>query len=381
MPEVDDPVQIQLAEDPASAAASDQLIDRRSRRFALDTGGVVIDVIRESDSEPDGSEDNACSLTAALEGCELILEGESNRICVSVPDDGEWIDDEALSSMRAVRLGDSEAESWIVPEGDRTLGGGVIEPNDSDTEAVIFAHGDDAERSPTVGQHRANDPQGQPGIAAEPGREPEGSLVAGRAHESAQCLIVTRDGGLLRLAAASRPQVARNAQPESPVPPLPSADVPDVQEPPAVILPRGGEHTLGLAGSVAKEKDTGAASLILAGNNEERSLRIGSGRALELKAESGILAPAEGESPPALLAGRAHDSDGQAGIHVLDEEALRLTAVDGGKAAHPHEKAILAGGDDEWITSLLAGSGVDRIYERVIFAQEDEWLRPSLVAG
>jgi hypothetical protein len=128
--------------------------------------------------------------------------------------------------------------------------------------------------------------------------------------------------------------------------------------------------------------DPAAAPVIPPESHEEPSLRIGDGQTLDLQAQPGILSHVSDERSPALLAGRAHDSQAEAVIHGRYEEGktLRLTSG-GGKVAHPMEQAILAGGDDEWVASLLAGSGVSRMHERVILPQVDEWLRPSLVAG
>jgi hypothetical protein len=449
MPEVEDPLQIQLSEDPDVIAATDQVIEQqreemlrsvpelrlelarartkgsdrtghyavdgldgqssvlrrhyarylfrreRSRLITLDTDGLVIDAIRHTDTSSETPEhrDGESVLLPEFERYAVILEGLGSELLrVNAPNaaEAEWLrlpeEHEAPSGLRTGPARDSEIERWIVSRDDREQMVGVAagKPNDTDTDAVTFAQLPHGARTLTLGDHRAHGPQGLPAILPQGDTAPMRGLLVGHALDpAAPSLIPARDDGGLRLTAVAgtskveqRPIRARNKEETSTAP---CADTADDPEPESVSLVRyDEERASGLRAGLTRD---GAASVILARINGELSVWLGDGRALDLKADPGIRLAADRERRFALLVGRAHDSDGEAGIHGQDEEALRLTAVDGGKAAHPHEKAILAGGDDEWMTSLLAGTGVGRIHERVILAQEDEWLRPSLVAG
>ena len=436
LPEVEDPAQIQLAQDPTVAGASDELIGQhhedmleyvpelerelaqsglkpvdqrmrgaaaqqsertsisrrhfaaylfrreRARRLVLDTDGVVIDIIR-STSESEGAEQSGL-----IEGYDIVLhsEGEFDLLRVSVPNEAEWLgpqtDELTPSSLRAGRAADLE-NGWILPrkDGEQSLGASAPDHNDSNDEPVIFAQLDDGQEALSLGEQRAHHPVAQPGIVAH--SQPASALHAGRALDSETSLIVARaDRELSVRAAAGAPASEHRTiaaqENEEETSAETAADQAPAPVPELLIRARGiTEETIALR--VGRRLE--AEPTILARNDEDQTIWIDNGRALDLKAEPGIQPQVDGEWSSTLLVSRAHDPNGDAGILGHDEEALRLTAVDGGKAAHPHEKAILAGGDDEWMTSLLAGAGVDRISERFILAQEDEWLRPSLVAS
>ena len=68
---------------------------------------------------------------------------------------------------------------------------------------------------------------------------------------------------------------------------------------------------------------------------------------------------------------------------ILEPESggLRLSSGIGGGAARAHERVILVAGDVTSTANLVAGAGASNEYEHMVLAQDDEWLRPSLVVG
>lgn len=224
--EVEDPVQIQFFDDPSIAATSDQAIGphrdtarslfrrERARQIALDTGGLVIDVIRRvalapAPPEP-GDEGGGIELGEATDGCQLILEG--NREIELLSANGQWDAGAEWAILRNDEERMLNSLTGVVGTGAHTR------DHTTETFALLL---DDGKRMPELNAGRAG-PQTEPAILAGNGqlqftaiadggaevREPvivrrsngarAPDLSAGRAHDAVagRLVLAGRDGGV-----------------------------------------------------------------------------------------------------------------------------------------------------------------------------------------
>ena len=305
-PEVEDPVQIEISEDPAMAAASDEMIDQhreemlqyvpelaqarsgalrhhfptyvfrreRARRIALDTDGMVIDVIRSADSVPAKPErsEGRIDLGGAPDAYQLI------------PHSGRGIQLQSANGHR-----DTGTEWAIVRGGAERMSSLLAGAADgaaaaSDRHAApMFVRQDNEDRMPGLLAGRAHDPEGERAILA-------------------------RSVGSLRLTAVA-----------------------------------------GAGAAQAHER------VIPVTSNADRTPSLHAGRAHDSQTGPMIVRRDDREPGTMLRAGRSHEPAAERVILSRDDEGLRLTVAPGGGAARAHE--------------------------RVIVARDDEWLRPSPVAG
>ena len=461
-PEVEDPVQIQISEDPAVVAASDQAIDQhrdemlqyvpelrlelararkqvsdgtdpgavdrlegqsgalrrhfatylfrreRARQIALDTDGLVIDVIRGADPahvKPERS-DGGIDLGEVPEGYRLIL--ESGRGIEPLSANGHRdaeVERVILSAGGGERTpsllagaGAPQAQERVIiarENGGLSLtaaaGAGAAHPN----EWVIFARRD-GERNPRLlaggGAPRAHDPEAERVILARGDGERTPSLIAGtgapHAHER---VIFARDGGgprLTAVAGAGAPQARERlflsgSEGERTPNPLAGGGAPQAHDPEAeqeVILARKEEglRLTAVAGAGAPHTHEG---VILARGDGERMPSLRAGRAHDPEAERVILSAGGGERTPSLVAGAGAPQAQERMILARDNGGLRLTTAAGAGAARPNERVIFARREGGLRLAPVAGPGAAHPHERVILARDDEWLRPSLVAG
>lgn len=422
-PEVDDPAQIAMDDDPAVLAASDQLLEQhrdemfdvvpklrlelarartrvndgsdpgaverlqrrpallrahfatflfrreRARRFALDTDGLIVDVIRAAEpaSAKNDGEAAVRETGAAPEHGELVLERESGLAVVGASGhrnaDADWEilpnDDDRSPGLYAGLAHDPGAEPLVVArtEGEPTLmvasGASGLQPY----EETILARSDDA-RSSSV---HTGYPQGEDQV------------------------IVARDEDELKLSARSgdRPSgteeraIVEGEEAER----TPSVRAGRMRDAEALSFAAPDEQPglAAMAGTGAVQPNERA---IVVEGGEARGSGLFVGQADRAVGEPAILAREDGEPMSTLVAGRAHDPEAPRLALVRDDGEPRHASGTGGGAGHARERAILAEVDEERVPKLLAGAGVGRAHERMILARDDdEWLRPCLIAG
>jgi hypothetical protein len=399
-PEVVDPEQIHPSEDPALVAASDQLFRReRTRRFAVDTGGLVIDVIRNAEPVPEKSaHDDVAHLSEPLQGSELILESgcevELLRTNGKGDADAEWtLVRNGEAHMATLLAGHGNGGALKAdPENDPAirprLDGAQIRrlcaspPPDPAAERLIVAGDDDGPRLTLATHGGAVQAHEQPLLS---GVDEQASAlrIAQASDPEAERLIVSEDDAALKLTAVAA-DVAPHTNEQAVFAQREEERTPGLLAGAFHALERlilSGEHedpTPILRAGGAGARDPEAEPAIFAREDGER-LRLG-GEAAQ-NHESAIVAGGDGERKQSLVAGSGLSHSQGSVILSGEGEALNLTMFIGSAAAQAHERPILAEGDGERRPKLLAGAGTRRSRERVILAREAEWLRPSLVAG
>lgn len=347
-PEVDDPTSIQIGGDPAVAA--DVFRRERVRRITIDSGALVMDVVRSA--EPAAAEqapsDGRVDGIQAPTGCELILESAPRLDVLSTqvtPDaKTEWAlvgRDGARKRSLVVRAGATAPETGDGAVVARSVENGVPalhtgRTRDPGAEPMVLVGGDTDGASTLTAIAGAGAPHGDRAVALAEGDEQRMPMLrAGRAHD---------------------PEDERGIHARG-----------DTDGERVAIVAAGRGHDLQV--TQVSPREDGAPGLT--------AVR----EAAAPSAQPAILLATDAERTPTLFAGRAHEPESEPLMHARAEgEGPRLSAVAGGRAAHARERMILAEGD-EGRTTLRAGAGAGRAHERVILARYDDWLRPSLVAG
>lgn len=452
-PVVDDPLQIRLAEDPAVIAASDRVMEghrdemlpylpelggelgrerarsagrerdgvvagganasdrersalrhqfatylfrrERTRQVALDTDGLVIDVVR-GDAPAHGRPERGARIDPdeLPEGYRLVEESARG-----------------LAPLSASGHRDAGAAWAILPGGAaraRALHAGIGAAPDDDrhSERGIVARGGKELALTAPGGAVAAAARGAE-ISAPADREGAVSVTAGvagvapgRRDPEAEPCIVARDEGALVAPLRAGVSAGVSASAGQPL---------DGDAAPAIAAGDGEEWTRGLllAGARAAHDDPpvirvgddaepklttlgGAVDerrerAILSRDDDPRVPRLlvgAAGTTMEARGAATapvIVARAGGESLPELRAGITHDPQGQWAIVTPDDGRPELTAAVGDGADHAPEPVLMARGDGERTLSLHAGAG--RAHERLLPARNDRWLRPNLIAG
>lgn len=485
-PEVDDPAQIQIAENPATAHVSDELIDqhraemfqyvpelrlefaracerardgtdpaavqklerraellrphfgtylfRRDRtcRVALDTDGVVIDVIRRAEAAEDVEPgENAIDLAEAPSGYRVILETERDLEVVSAS--SRW----DANGECGILQGDAErTPSLLAGAASRARGPGdregqpvILDGDDSKCDVLAgrkapATHGTEDDWTilqgeavaaagnllVVAGATRRDDPAIQR-VTVASADEPRASVLTlggGRASraedQNIDRVLITRETGAITLPAAadadaSQPdqRVILSRDDEEPMLELvgalraPRADDEQVRwevfsgaklEQTLIPVPR-------TTGEAAEENGEDASRAIRA--REEAGLRVsaGVGASVSARDEKVILSSADEAQSATLRPGT--DPAAHALIFAEGDREGTLSLLVGAGVARGRDReaehVLLVRNDGERTLSLLAGAGGgaarahDREAARVIVARNDEFLRPSLVAG
>ena len=338
-PEVADPMQIELAESPA--VASNSFRRERARRIALETDGVVIDVgpstalLDDSDSG-----DGAVDQSQVPEGYELILDSGRDVALLSATrprDAEEWMilrcDAERSASLRTGQPQNPEADDVIrvrVEDGQR-LTSAFSGADSASNKSAILPRSDD-ERVTAVWASRLGNSESERVVPPRDAREL--ILESRAAGETQELEILANDDGV------AAPTVLAGV----------GAAVTDQR----VINARDDESLI--FASPAAAGDAPSDERLLFARNGGETFSTGS-----------------------IEQSWLHDVERL--ILARGDVTLRLTSIAGGGAAAGDEQMIVVGGGGERTPSLLAGAGAGRVHKRLILVPNDEWLRPSLVAG
>jgi hypothetical protein len=426
-PEVEDPMQIQISEDPGLFATSDQLIEQHRNEIVSYVPELRLELARARKSVSDGTDPSALESLEQQPGtlrrhfARYLFRRERTRR-ITLDTDGVVID--AIRRERSTpeqpRDSDDEMGLGKAPDGYQLIlesGCGIelVRPNGyraTDTEWAILRSG--GERAPNLRAGGTQNPEGGPVILAQAARDQLPDLRAGRTVAlEAEPMILPRDDEHLRVSSAAGSGASQNQEPmiisgsiEERTPSLLAgpANHPDAE--PAIRAQSDGERIPGLLAGRVRALD--AEQLIRARNDEglrliaaagaraseghehvvrseghqELTLSLRAGRIGDREAEQVILAQGDSEQRVTdLVAGRPHALEAERVILAAHDEGLRLTSGTGAGPSQARERVILATGDEERTPKLLAGAGAARAHERVIRARDDEWLRPSLIAG
>ena len=296
-PEVEDPVQMEMSEDPAVAAT---LFRReRARRMVLDTDGLVIDVIRRADAapaNPEGREgvcEGSIDLGEAAARHQLLL--ERGRGIELLGANSQW---DAGAEWTIIRADHEHMINMLTS----LLGAG--------------AHGHDPESESL-------------GILSEEGRGMTAlSPSPVRGLDTEPAILAPNDGVELTASAGK--------------------GAPEAQE--AVIVRQGDGQVSDLNAGRAHGPETEPA--IVAGNNGPRLTAIAGGGGVVAR-DAVIVRRSDRGRTPGLRAGRTHTVDDGRLVLARGEGAVRLTTVAGG-GAPAHERAIVAGDEEVLRPGLVA---------------------------
>jgi hypothetical protein len=320
------------------------LSEERARRIAHDTDGVVIDVLHGATAVADSERSvDALDRCEAPEGYELILDRGRDVALLNATgrrDAEAWSilrrTDDRRSTLRTGQPHDPETEQVIrvrIEDGLRLTSDVGARVSASDGSAILPRTDD--ERVLAVSTGRSPDPGAERVIPLRNARELTlNSAVTLKADEAFALGIVAKADE------ASLPNI------------LAGVGAADADQ--RVIHARddGSPAIASLAGAGHSPVDE---QLVLARTDEELSLITPSGETRFHGAERLILAKGDA--------------------------TLMLTSVASGGAGEADDQVVVGGGGGERTPNLLAGAGAGRAHRRLILVQNEEWLRPSLIAG
>ena len=342
-PVVVDPAQIQIAEDPAVAAASDQAIGQHRAEMFQCVPELRLELARAREKVRDGTDPGAVDRLQRQSGAlrrhfaaYLFRRERTRRIVLDT--DARAADGVAPRSGAPGRPpAASPPRREPAPEPSRESSG-TLAPASDGVAAIAVVRGAD----PTPLQPERGD-----------------AAVELRDALAGDHLILESGRGVGLLSASGQRDAGAGWQIHSG----------DAERTPSL-----------LAGAVATSAD---AQPILARGDAALwlSAMAGGGAAADAR-EPVILARSGDERTPGLRAGRSYGPDAEWEILSRVEGALPLTAVAGAGTPATDERTVLPGADAaERAPSLIPGAGAPYAHEPVILPRDDEGLRLASVAG